>query len=83
MQTQRKALYDRVVMHVQDRERLATDTERELQHCSDALLHAQTVEDFDAVMEQYKLLDGKLRRAGVMHDVFHKLINEIKEDYYR
>ena len=57
--------------------------EQELRYCSDRLLDSKTIEDFDAVLERYRLLDGKLKRAGVMHSVFNEMIEEIKEDYYR
>ena len=77
-------LYDRVQEHLEEKGKsLTPSVKEELHYCSDRLLAARTVEDFDAVLERYRLLDGKLKRAGVMHGVFNEMIEEIKEDYYR
>lgn len=77
-------MYDKVHEHLEEKQKtLTTSVAQELRYCSDRLLQAKTMEDFDAVMEKYKLLDGKLKRAGVMYEVFNAMIDEIKEDYYR
>ena len=77
-------LYDKVIEHLEEKDKkLTSSVAEELKYCSNRLLQAKTEEDFDAVMEKYKLLDGKLKRAGVMYNTFNTLIDEIKEDYYR
>lgn len=54
-----------------------------LSRCSKELANAADKEKFEEILTKYSLLDDALKRAGLLFTEFEKIVEDLKEEYYR
>lgn len=54
-----------------------------LSRCSKELANAADKEEFEEILAKYSLLDDALKRAGLLFTEFEKIVEDLKEEYYR
>ncbi len=74
-------LEQRVIEKLGEEVVLPSTVKKELKFCSDKLKRIKTIEEFDEIMADYKLLATELKRStGLLRKDFDKIISDMKKE---
>ncbi len=64
----------------EDGKTLPSAVKSELKFCSNKLEYVTTIDEFEDIMNNYRLLEDKLNRAGMLRGDFANIINDMKKE---